>query len=179
MTFALYNYIFYSIFYKNHILFVKATKTGNRKFQHKKFDIGRLIQSLNPFPFFEDHNRFRKQPGGISTRRLHAITPWPCALLEWETSRYCAGPHYRLVRRMRSGHSEVVWRYRILSSPLDLHAPCMRTCANACTSTRTRACMLVQRRRRGAARDRRAFLLVPRVQKNRRDKPKESERVVT
>lgn len=49
----------------------------------------------------------------------------------------CAGPHYRLVRRMRSGHSEVIRRYRILSSPLDLHVPRMRACANACV----RACM--------------------------------------
>jgi hypothetical protein len=62
----------------------------------------------------------------------------------------CAGPHYRLVRRIRSGHSEVAWRYRILSSLLNLHAPRMRTCVRECMRECVRSCVRAWMRSRPA-----------------------------
>lgn len=77
-------------------------------------------------------------PTIIETRKQRDETPYP-PIVSYRFVTTCtssmrdfgprdSGPHYRLVRPMRSGHSEVARRYRILSSPLDLQARCMRAC---------------------------------------------------
>lgn len=124
------------------------------------------ISPVHQLPFLSPTIIETHKQDGIPSPIVSYRSVTTCTSSMKDFARRDSGSRYRLVRPMRPGHSEVARCYRILSSPLDLQARCMRACM------RVRSVV-------GGARlpvDYAPTFFLARKKKNRRGEPKKSGR---